>query len=239
MPSKLDLHLAREAINIKNEKGTRRSEEERDAITEMPDFAVPVEPCVERPLFGGAIACTFPQRFQDLSNIREVPDHQEVFADPNRDESLIVELLDLKHDVADNQSASWFLQDLANEQDSAGDLVVESVSVVAPSDVPFLDPATVVTAVVGQMAVSKGRQGREACNIVRVYLANIRLKGVGTDVLITAYEPLMISALSESAATVGPGAPVPAAATGCMPVVEAFKLCLATFKIHNWRLFGP
>jgi hypothetical protein len=70
MPSKLDLHLAREAINIKDEKGTRRSEEERDAITEMPDFAVPVEPCVERPLFGGAIACTFPQRFQ-VCNIWE------------------------------------------------------------------------------------------------------------------------------------------------------------------------
>jgi len=208
-------------------------------ITNMPDFSVPVEPCGERPLFGGAISSTFPQRFQDLSHIREVPDHQEVFADPNRDESLIVELLDLKHDVADNQSALWFLQDLANEQDSAENLVVESVRTVAPSDAPFLDPATVVTAVVGQMAVSKGRQGREARNTVRVYLANIRLKGVGTDLLITAYEPLMISALSESAATVGPGAPVPAVATGCMPVVEAFKLCLATFKIHNWRLFGP
>lgn len=205
----------------------------------MPDFAVPIEPCLERPLFGGAIACAFPQRFQDLSNIREVPDHQEAFADPNRDESLIVELLDLKHDVSDNQSALWFLQDLANEQNSAGDLVVESVNAVAPSDAPFLDPATVITTVVGQMAVSKGRQGREARNIVRVYLANIRLKGVGTDVLITAYEPLMISGLSESAATVGPGVPVPAAAAGCVPVVEAFKLCLATFKIHNWRLFGP
>lgn len=171
-------------------------------ITNMPDFSVPVEPCGERPLFGGAISSTFPQRFQDLSHIREVPDHQEVFADPNRDESLIVELLDLKHDVADNQSALWFLQDLANEQDSAENLVVESVRTVAPSDAPFLDPATVVTAVVGQMAVSKGRQGREARNTVRVYLANIRLKGVGTDLLITAYEPLMISALSESGYTI-------------------------------------
>jgi hypothetical protein len=56
---------------------------------------------------------------------------KEVFADPNRDESLIVELLDLKHDVADNQSASWFLQDLANEQDSAGDLVCFLFSVSA------------------------------------------------------------------------------------------------------------
>ncbi|KAH9330121.1 hypothetical protein KI387_002229, partial [Taxus chinensis] len=95
----------------------------------------------------------------DLSNIREVPDHQEAFADPNRDESLIIELLDLKQDVEDNQSALWFLQDLANEQDSSGDLVLESVSAVAPSEVPFLDPSTIVTAAIGQMGISKGRQG--------------------------------------------------------------------------------
>ncbi|XP_022726889.1 uncharacterized protein LOC111282869 isoform X3 [Durio zibethinus] len=30
----------------------------------------------ERPLFGGAISTAFPIRFQDVSNIRQVPDHQ-------------------------------------------------------------------------------------------------------------------------------------------------------------------
>lgn len=65
--------------------------------------------------------------------------------------------------------------------------------------------------------ISKGRQGRDAQNLVKVdlrflllwrlyqdicldlnicyfqvYLANLRLKDVGTDVLITAYEPVMI-----------------------------------------------
>lgn len=38
--------------------------------------------------------------------------------DPSRDESLIFELLDFKSDVGDNGSASWFLQDLAREQDA-------------------------------------------------------------------------------------------------------------------------
>jgi hypothetical protein len=46
-----------------------------------------------------------------------------VFADPSRDESLIVELLEYKPDVADNGSAAWFLQDLANEQDAEGTVV--------------------------------------------------------------------------------------------------------------------
>lgn len=43
--------------------------------------------------------------------------------DPSRDESLFFELLDFKHDVADNGSAAWFLQDLAREQDAEGSLV--------------------------------------------------------------------------------------------------------------------
>ncbi|KAM1102734.1 hypothetical protein ACFX19_011526 [Malus domestica] len=53
----------------------------------------------ERPLFGGAITSTFPLRFQDVSNIRQVPDHQEAFVDPARDESLIFELLEFKHEA--------------------------------------------------------------------------------------------------------------------------------------------
>eukprot|EP00252_Welwitschia_mirabilis_P020781 TRINITY_DN5165_c0_g1_i1.p1 TRINITY_DN5165_c0_g1~~TRINITY_DN5165_c0_g1_i1.p1 ORF type:complete len:206 (-),score=24.92 TRINITY_DN5165_c0_g1_i1:163-780(-) len=204
----------------------------------MPDLAELAEPCSERPLFGGAITSTLPHRFRDLSNVREVPDHQEAFADLNRDESLMVELLDLKNEVADDQSALWFFHDLANEQDSSGDLVVESVSTLSSTDAPFLDPSTVITTAVGQMGISKGRQGREANNIVRVYLANIRLKEVGTDVLIIAYEPLLISQLSTSAATVGAGVTIPAASLGCMSVLEALKLCLASFRIHNWGLFG-
>lgn len=46
--------------------------------------------------------------------------------DPERDESLIIELLDLKMDVADSGSATWFLQDLANEQEAEGATVSSS-----------------------------------------------------------------------------------------------------------------
>jgi hypothetical protein len=43
---------------------------------------------------------------------------QEAYVDPNRDESIIIELLELKDSVADAGSARWFLQDLAVEQAS-------------------------------------------------------------------------------------------------------------------------
>ncbi|KAH9773859.1 ran guanine nucleotide release factor [Citrus sinensis] len=172
----------------------------------------------ERPLFGGAISSSFPHRFQDVSNIRQVPDHQEVFVDPSRDESLIFELLDFKLDVGDNGSAAWFLQDLATEQDAEG---CTSGVVEAPG-LRYKDlPATVTTAV-GQM----------------VYLANLRLKEVGTDVLVTAYEPLLINPVSESASTVGAGLPVPATQSGFMQMSEVFKLAVSSFKVNDWSLFS-
>ena len=43
--------------------------------------------------------------------------------DANRDESFIIELLELKENVADAGSARWFLQDLATEQGSEKSLV--------------------------------------------------------------------------------------------------------------------
>ncbi|XWS69728.1 hypothetical protein CRYUN_Cryun04dG0204100 [Craigia yunnanensis] len=193
-----------------------------------------------RPLFGGAISTAFPLRFQDVSNIRQVPDHQEVFVDPSRDESLIFELLDYKHEVGDDGSAAvWFLQDLAIEQDGEGFTLLEQSAVVEASGLCYRNIPAVVTTAVGQMAVSKGRQGREAQNIIKVYLANIRLKEVGTDVLITAYEPILINPLSESASTVGAGLAIPAMQSGFMPMVEVFKLAVTNLKVNDWGLFSP
>ncbi|KAL2349264.1 hypothetical protein Fmac_003264 [Flemingia macrophylla] len=198
---------------------------------------MPEDIVFQHPLYGGKISSTFPNRFQDVSNIREVPNHQEVFADPSRDESLIFELLEFKPDVADNESAAWFLQDLAREQDAEGSVVIEQSGVLEAPGLMYNNTPAVVTTAVGQMAISKGRQGREAQNIVKVYLANLRLKGVDTDVLVTAYEPIVINPLSESADTVGAGIAVPAAQAGCMPMDEVFKLAVTNFRVLDWGLF--
>ncbi|KAL3646470.1 hypothetical protein CASFOL_011650 [Castilleja foliolosa] len=194
--------------------------------------------CTQRNLFGGAIVSNFPLRFEDVSNIRQVPDHQEVFVDPTRDESLIFELLDLKTDVADHGSATWFLQDLANEQDVEGTMVLEQSGVFEAGGLRLRNNPAIINTAVGQMAISKGRQGREAQNLVKVYLANLRLKDAATDVLVTAYEPMLINPLSESAATVGAGLAVPAAQSGRLPMAEVFKSAVSSFKVNDWSLFG-
>lgn len=189
-------------------------------------------------LFGGAITCSFPRRYTDVSDVREVPNNQEAFVDANRDESFIVELLELKENVTDAGSARWFLEDLTVEQASENSLVVEEENSVPAANVPNLDANTTVNAVIGTMAVAKGRQGPEASNVVRVYLANIRLRVVGTDILVIVYEPLVISEHSESAQAVGAGATVPALQAGLMPAADVFKQVLFTFNVHDWSLFG-
>ncbi|KAK8921925.1 hypothetical protein KSP39_PZI020002 [Platanthera zijinensis] len=199
---------------------------------------MPGDDYYERPLFGGAISSVFPLRFQDVSEVREVPDHQEAFADSRRDESLIFELLEFKQEVEDNVSAVWFLSDIAREQDAERSMVLEHSGIIEAAGLQYRDVPIIFSTAVGQMAISKGRQGNEAQNIVRVYLANLRLKEVGTDVVITAYEPILINPLSESVRTVGAGPAVPASLTGCLPVVDVFKLAVTSFKVHDWNLFG-
>ncbi|KQK23966.2 ran guanine nucleotide release factor [Brachypodium distachyon] len=196
------------------------------------------ESSTRRLLFGGAISSTFPVRFQDVSNIREVPDHQEVFVDPSRDESLIFELLDLKGEVEDGGSALWFLRDVANEQDAGDSMVVEHSGTVQLAGLRVGEASVVAGTAIGKLAVSKGRQGREAQNIIRVYLANIRLKNAATDVVITAYEPLLINPLSESAQEVAAGPAVPAEEAGCLPMSEVFRLAVMNFDVHDWNLFN-
>ncbi|KAK8658271.1 hypothetical protein V6N13_036480 [Hibiscus sabdariffa] len=74
---------------------------------------------------------------------------------------------------------------------------------------------------------------------MKVYLANIGLKEVGTDVLFTAYEPILINPLSESASAVGAGLATQAMQSGLMPMVEIFKLVVTNFKVNDWGLFSP
>ncbi|GMH01711.1 hypothetical protein Nepgr_003550 [Nepenthes gracilis] len=55
---------------------------------------------------------------------------------------------------------------------------------------------SLVTSAVDQMIINErqeGQRGREAQNLWRVHVANLHLKEGGTDILITAYEPIVIT----------------------------------------------
>ncbi|CAF2106057.1 unnamed protein product [Brassica oleracea] len=70
--------------------------------------------------------------------------------------------------------------------------LVEQSNVIDVPGLSYRNIPSIASTAIGEMAISKGRQGREAQNLLRVYGANIHLKGVETDVLVTAYEHILI-----------------------------------------------
>lgn len=66
-----------------------------------------------RDLFGGAITMNIPESYKDVSDLRQVPDHQEVYLDQRSTASFIVEILSYEDSVPDDNAAAYFFDDLA------------------------------------------------------------------------------------------------------------------------------
>ena len=75
------------------------------------------------PLHGGAITSDIPSDWINVSELRQVPDHQEVFVDNTHDDDddgdqerpcLVVEILEYQTDQADNQVSQYLFEDLAD-----------------------------------------------------------------------------------------------------------------------------
>lgn len=71
-----------------------------------------------RQLFGGAILVELPTEFVDVSNVRDVPDHQEVFANQDTDQSVIIEILERENSIKKPEDCvAYFFNDLAEHND--------------------------------------------------------------------------------------------------------------------------
>ena len=111
-----------------------------------------------RDLFGGAIICALPISFEDVSVLRQVPDHQEVFVDKDTELSLIVELLSYDESVSDERAASHYFEDLS-QCNEAQESRIESTEVIAVSDTSAFMPNILQKyskcALVGKQVVAK------------------------------------------------------------------------------------
>ena len=71
------------------------------------------EGAVERyQLFGGAVTVDLPRGLVDASDVRPVPDNQEVWFDGDGGRSVIVEVLERVEGLEDGKAASFFFNDL-------------------------------------------------------------------------------------------------------------------------------
>eukprot|EP00611_Tribonema_gayanum_P002669 TRINITY_DN1200_c0_g1_i5.p1 TRINITY_DN1200_c0_g1~~TRINITY_DN1200_c0_g1_i5.p1 ORF type:complete len:176 (-),score=41.84 TRINITY_DN1200_c0_g1_i5:1581-2063(-) len=92
-----------------------------------------------RPLFGGAMKCQLPPDWRDLSELRQVPDNQEVYVDADNN-SIVIELLELQPGLESGSSARHYFQDLAVANESQ-DTTVEWCADVTGMIIPSLPQA--------------------------------------------------------------------------------------------------
>ncbi|KAG7378481.1 hypothetical protein PHYPSEUDO_010056 [Phytophthora pseudosyringae] len=185
-----------------------------------------------RPLFGGALSCEVPEGFADVSAFRQVPDNQEVFANAATDQCVIVELLQYEESVADSGSARYFFDEIAQSNGCGPDEV--AVLLEGPADAKLapagVDAPHATQLIVGDQRVAKFKEGDHAKNVVRVYLGNVRLHGVATDVVLSVSAPMRISPASSSRDAFQ-------FEDSSEEAAAIFKQALQSFAVRDWSLF--
>ncbi|KAJ3883768.1 hypothetical protein F5051DRAFT_317077 [Lentinula edodes] len=136
-------------------------------------------------LFGGAITAIAPSNLLDASEIRQVPDTQEVLLFPDSSISIIVEILQ-RVEPNDNQDAIKFHFDsLAHDNDAVTSAVV-SVNVI-PNDRGDATPSIITLS--GVQRVPKFNKTNP--DEVRILMALYRVVSNGIDLVVTFNIPVI------------------------------------------------
>ncbi|KAL4659906.1 ran guanine nucleotide release factor isoform X3 [Arapaima gigas] len=181
-------------------------------------------------LFGGALCAVIPPGACDVSQLREIPDNQEVFAHSNTDQSLIVELLEYQGHVKDSTAARYHFEDVASSNEAVGPGAAQVKGVTPlPREQLAIQECSSAWLLSGTQLVSKFSE--EAKNTLDIHLGLFRLPQFSTDILVTFNNPVKISTLSSSAT---------ASAGETMPTwtEQDFQQLLWSLKILDAGVFG-
>ncbi|KAJ8342975.1 hypothetical protein SKAU_G00329030 [Synaphobranchus kaupii] len=176
-----------------------------------------------RPLFGGALTAVIPHSASDISELREIPDNQEVFVHKQTDQSLMVDLLEYQAHVQDIEAARYHFEDLAgsNEASSLESSEVVHVEPLTKSQLS-LHECSCAFFLTGTQRVSKFNE--EAKNTVNIHLGLFRLPQFSTDILVTFNDPIRISPLSSSAAEDGVVIAAPWTSQDFLQLLQSLRL---------------
>lgn len=170
-----------------------------------------------RQLFGGSISALVPENFLDVSQLRSIPDNQEVFVDKISSLSLIVEIVEYQTQVENDKAAEFHFKDIGTANDASEFTLIEKSSVSIKNLVTNADVKdTTAYCVIGQQRVAKFNS--EALNNVTLELAVIRIKDQKSEILISLNNP-------ENS-------------NGTLNFSETFLKVVSSFKIENTKLFG-
>lgn len=206
----------------------------------------------EKPLYGGALASELPATYADVSTFREVPDHQEVFVDNESEASLIVELFDYEHDFTDDLIIRHYFDDLAQANEATHYVVLQDKIIDGSSGfVSRVSADFTKIVLIGQQSVSKFRTRPDSVvDEVYIVMVLIRLKNVGTDLLISLNVPFNVAQMEEKfpgfdAALLHSSMLLESETCDlfqsiykAIPAIEVLKRFVNKLEIRDWTLFG-
>ncbi|KAI8939538.1 hypothetical protein NX059_003307 [Plenodomus lindquistii] len=137
------------------------------------------------PLYGGAITVDLPSNFADASQIRQIPDHQEVYLDADGYSSIVVEILEYVDKGSDEAALQYHFGDLVEDTGDATTVLEQSVA-----SVKALPTTPIQTLTFLQTPPSPNpNPRRKVPEFTYIHLLLLRLKEQGTDIMITINIP--------------------------------------------------
>nr|CAH8841362.1 unnamed protein product [Trichobilharzia regenti] len=137
------------------------------------------------PLFGGAFQCLLPTNVIDASDLRQIPDNQEVFVHPSTSQSITIDIMEYVSD-SNHEDAARTHFDAIGASNEATDSNISSITTVNLSNPDPYCPFTVL--LVGQQKVAKFNQSDE--DVVSIHMALYRYTQFQADVLVLVNNPI-------------------------------------------------
>ncbi|KAJ4290957.1 hypothetical protein N0V90_010153 [Kalmusia sp. IMI 367209] len=174
-------------------------------------------------LYGGAITVDLPTGYGDASQIREVPDHQELYLDENGYSSVIFEILQYVQKPTDAEALQYHFADLVDDTgDQTNMLEQETTSMKKTPNKPVYTLSFI------QTPAPPDRPHKNP-DFVAMHLLLLRLKEQGTDILVTVNVPHYPGEYEKA----GPGEKTTLMREGD----EVAKKVLESFEVKEWGLF--
>ncbi|KAJ1605402.1 putative RAN guanine nucleotide release factor [Cryptosporidium canis] len=144
-------------------------------------------------LYGGAITLNIPEGFDNISDVRDVPDHQEVFVDSFSECSIIVEILEIT-DVGgyEGNIAEYYFNDISEFNCSLNTKITCSEPLFSYSS------DFEISKCVGTQVLDKRYQEGMQREELYLHLAVIRLKSTNADIVISFNCPSRFETRSQS-----------------------------------------
>ncbi|KAK5662604.1 hypothetical protein OQA88_8518 [Cercophora sp. LCS_1] len=187
------------------------------------------------PLFGGALACDLPEKFADVSKLRQVPDNQEVYIDKDGFTSIIFDITERVGPTStgsletDGRALTMHLEELVGDD-------ADTVKVWNTTETQFshLDASIPAYTLIATQTPKSASERSSAPDFTALILTLVRLEKESTDILITVNVPHIKGEYDEDEVDLALGKQGELIGDA----VEYAAKIWSTFEVKDWNLFS-